>query len=42
MFVEMSVCDSPNKNSKLDKKSLTPFKKVRRKNWKQEAVYKVK
>ncbi|XP_016939867.3 protein cortex [Drosophila suzukii] len=40
MFVEMSVCDSPNKNSKLDKKSLTPFKKVRRKNWKQEAVNK--
>nr|NP_001260144.1 cortex, isoform B [Drosophila melanogaster]NP_523494.1 cortex, isoform A [Drosophila melanogaster]Q960N3.2 RecName: Full=Protein cortex [Drosophila melanogaster]AAF52421.1 cortex, isoform A [Drosophila melanogaster]AAK54464.1 cortex [Drosophila melanogaster]AGB92680.1 cortex, isoform B [Drosophila melanogaster] len=40
MFVEMSVCDSPNKNSKLDKKSLTPFKKVRRKNWKQEAAYK--
>ncbi|XP_016994087.2 protein cortex [Drosophila takahashii] len=40
MFVEMSVCDSPNKSSKLDKKSLTPFKKVRRKNWKQEAVYK--
>ncbi|XP_016987499.1 protein cortex [Drosophila rhopaloa] len=40
MFVEMSPCDSPNKNSKLDKKSLTPFKKVRRKNWKQEAAYK--
>ncbi|XP_017041310.1 protein cortex [Drosophila ficusphila] len=40
MFFEMSVCDSPNKYSKLDKKSMTPFKKVRRKNWKQEASYK--
>ncbi|XP_052837482.1 protein cortex [Drosophila gunungcola] len=40
MFVEMSMCDSPNKNSKRDKKSLTPFKKVRRQNWKQEAAYK--
>ncbi|XP_017069684.2 protein cortex [Drosophila eugracilis] len=40
IFAEMSVCDSPNKNSKLDKKSLTPFKRWRRKNWKQETSYK--
>ncbi|XP_039479693.1 protein cortex isoform X2 [Drosophila santomea] len=40
MFVEMSVCESPIKNSTVDKKSLPPFKKVRRENWKQEAAYK--
>ncbi|KAH8279721.1 hypothetical protein KR054_003094 [Drosophila jambulina] len=37
MFVEMSVCDSPSKKSKMDKKSLTPFTKVR-KNWQQDAA----
>ncbi|XP_017026165.1 protein cortex [Drosophila kikkawai] len=38
MFVEMSVCDTPSKSSKMDKKSLTPFTKVRRKNWQQETA----
>ncbi|XP_034129015.1 protein cortex isoform X1 [Drosophila guanche] len=37
MFVEMSVCDSPNKCAQMDKKSVTPFTKVRRKTWQQEA-----
>ncbi|KAH8329091.1 hypothetical protein KR074_003718, partial [Drosophila pseudoananassae] len=37
---EMSVCYSPDKRSKMDKKSQTPFTKVRRKNWQQEAVFK--
>ncbi|KAH8410138.1 hypothetical protein KR009_006761, partial [Drosophila setifemur] len=39
-FIEMSVCDSPNKNSKMEKKSRAPFIKVRRKIWPQEAVHK--
>ncbi|KAH8305396.1 hypothetical protein KR018_001767, partial [Drosophila ironensis] len=40
-IVEMNVCDSPNKNFKMDQKPQTTFTKMRRKNGPLETAYKV-